>query len=86
MPKKRNYRDERLRLQLLRQWREEHGDVCPGSQWCQPTPHHTRDLTVDHIKPQAHGGTLQDGWRILCRQANSRRADRTGTTPPSRNW
>lgn len=82
----RNYRDENERRQILRRYRLEFGDVCPGSPWCSPTPHPETDLTVDHIKPQQHGGTLADGYRILCRTANSKRGNQVPPTPPSRRW
>lgn len=36
----------------------------------------TADLTVDHLKPHAHGGTAADGVRTLCRRCNSSRQDR----------
>ena len=36
----------------------------------------TRDLTVDHLKPHAHGGTAANGVRTLCRRCNSARRDR----------
>lgn len=71
----RDYKDERRRMQLLADYRNTHGDVCPGTPWCDTpnTPHPTTDLTVDHIKRRIDGGTLNDGWRIMCRTANSRR-------------
>jgi 5-methylcytosine-specific restriction endonuclease McrA len=36
----------------------------------------TTDLTVDHIKPRALGGTVADGLRTACRPCNSRRGAR----------
>lgn len=72
----RNTTDEHRRRQLLTAWRQHHGDWCPGAADLNHPPHPSTDLTVDHIVHQAHGGTLTDGWRILCRSANSARRDR----------
>ena len=57
---------QRTSARILKAWREEHGDWCPG--WI-PTghpPHDTSDLTVHHVDgPQ--GGALT----VLCRSENS---------------
>ena len=29
-------------------------------------------LTIGHVVPRAHGGTLADGWRVECLSCNSR--------------
>lgn len=34
------------------------------------------DLTADHIKPVAHGGTASDGVITMCRSCNSAKRDR----------
>lgn len=67
--------DERARRHILQQWRVVHGNICPGTAWCATPgePHPTKDLTVDHIIPQSAGGTLDQGWEIMCRSANSRK-------------
>lgn len=36
----------------------------------------TTDLTVDHVIPHAHGGTVLDGVRTLCRRCNAAKRDR----------
>lgn len=73
----RNYQDERQRAAILRQWRNTHGNICPGTPWCKTPniPHPCDDLTVDHVKPKAAGGTLADGWRIICRWGNTSRGN-----------
>lgn len=72
---RRDIADEKARIQILKHWRDTHGDYCPGTPWCDTpnVPHPTRDLTVDHIKRRRNGGTLTDGHRIMCRTANTRR-------------
>ncbi len=42
---------------MLRAWRGEHGDWCPG--YRRPA-HAARDLTVDHVVPLAAGGAPFD--------------------------
>lgn len=54
---------------MLRAWREQYGDVCPG--WRRP-PHAATDLTVDHVIPRSTRG----GLRVLCRSCNSTRGAR----------
>jgi 5-methylcytosine-specific restriction protein A len=44
---------QRLSARVLRAWRGEQGDWCPGYQ--RPA-HPARDLTVDHVIPLAAGG------------------------------
>ena len=48
---------QRLSARVLRAWRGEHGEWCPGYQ--RPA-HATADLTVDHVVPLAAGGALFD--------------------------
>ena len=61
---------QRLSARLLRAWRGEHGNWCPGYQ----RPAHTaRDLTVDHVIPLAASGAPFDigNCSVLCRSCNS---------------
>jgi 5-methylcytosine-specific restriction endonuclease McrA len=55
---------------VLRAWRGEHGDWCPGYQ--RPA-HPAADLTVDHVVPLAAGGAPFDvgNTAVLCRSCNS---------------
>jgi len=61
---------QRLSARVLRAWRGEHGDWCPGYQ--RPA-HHASDLTVDHVVPLAAGGAPFDiaNCAVLCRSCNS---------------
>jgi 5-methylcytosine-specific restriction endonuclease McrA len=43
-----------------------HASLC-GTRW---------NLTTDHIKPHAHGGTARDGVITMCRSCNSAKGDR----------
>ena len=73
----RDYQDERQRLHILADYRGQRGDVCPGTPWCttpnQPHPVASGDLTVDHTRGRAQGGTLNQGWAVMCRTANTRK-------------
>ena len=55
---------------MLRAWRGEHGDWCPG--YRRPA-HRASDLTVDHVVPLAAGGAPFDigNTSVLCRSCNS---------------
>ena len=61
---------QRLSARVLRAWRGEHGDWCPGYQ--RPA-HRAADLTVDHVVPLAAGGAPFDigNTAVLCRSCNS---------------
>ncbi|HUT78547.1 MAG TPA: HNH endonuclease [Polyangia bacterium] len=61
---------QRLSARVLRAWRGEHGDWCPGYQ--RPA-HPAADLTVDHVVPLAAGGAPFDigNTTVLCRSCNS---------------
>ena len=61
---------QRLSARVLRAWRGEHGDWCPGYQ--RPA-HGASDLTVDHVVPLAAGGAPFDigNTAVLCRSCNS---------------
>ena len=73
----RDYQDERQRSAILADYRGTKGDLCPGTPWCttpnQPHPVASGDLTVDHRVPRAGGGTLADGYTVMCRAANTRK-------------
>ena len=61
---------QRLSARVLRAWRGEHGNWCPGYQ--RPA-HPASDLTVDHVIPLAAGGAPFDigNTAVLCRSCNS---------------
>ena len=61
---------QRLSARVLRAWRGEHGDWCPG--YRRPA-HRASDLTVDHVVPLAAGGAPFDitNAAVLCRSCNS---------------
>ncbi len=61
---------QRLSARVLRAWRGEHGNWCPGYQ--RPS-HAAGDLTVDHVVPLAAGGAPLDigNCAVLCRSCNS---------------
>jgi 5-methylcytosine-specific restriction protein A len=61
---------QRLSARVLRTWRGEHGNWCPGYQ--RPA-HAAADLTVDHVVPLAAGGAPFDiaNTSVLCRSCNS---------------
>jgi len=68
---------QRLSARVLRAWRGEHGDWCPGYE--RPA-HHASDLTVDHVMPLAAGGEPFDvaSTSVLCRSCNSTKGASTG--------
>jgi 5-methylcytosine-specific restriction protein A len=61
---------QRLSARVLRAWRGEHGNWCPG--YLRPA-HAAADLTVDHVVPLAAGGAPFDiaNTAVLCRSCNS---------------
>jgi 5-methylcytosine-specific restriction protein A len=74
---------QRLSARVLRAWRGEHGNWCPGYE--RPA-HPARDLTVDHVVPLAAGGAPFDigNTAVLCRSCNSTKGasiDRGGVDP-----
>jgi 5-methylcytosine-specific restriction protein A len=80
---------QRLSARVLRAWRGEHGDWCPGYQ---RGAHRASDLTVDHVVPLAAGGAPFDigNTAVLCRSCNSTKGASTegggvahGATPIS---
>ena len=67
----------RLSARVLRAWRGEHGDRCPGYA---RAAHPATDLTVDHVVPLAAGGAPFDiaNTAVLCRSCNSTKGSSTG--------
>lgn len=64
----------KLSRRILKEWRIDHGDWCPGDD--RHPSHPSVDLTVDHVHPLASGGPLlpgRDGLRVVCRSGNSAR-------------
>ena len=61
---------QRLSARVLRVWRGERGNWCPGYQ---RHAHRAADLTVDHVVPLAAGGAPFDigNTAVLCRSCNS---------------
>ncbi len=70
---------QRLSARVLRAWRGEHGDWCPGYL---RAAHRAADLTVDHVVPLAAGGAPFDiaNCAVLCRSCNSTK----GASEPDR--
>ena len=68
---------QRLSARVLRAWRGERGDWCPGYR---RAAHRASDLTVDHITPLAAGGAPFDigNTAVLCRSCNSRKGAGVG--------
>ena len=67
---------QRISARVLRTWRGEHGDWCPGYQG---HAHTSADLTVDHVVPLAAGGAPFDiaNTAVLCRSCNSSKGEST---------
>ncbi len=61
---------QRLSARVLRAWRGEHGDWCPGYR---RAAHAAAELTVDHVVPLAAGGAPFEvtNCSVLCRSCNS---------------
>jgi 5-methylcytosine-specific restriction protein A len=59
-----------LSARVLRSWRGQHGNWCPGYQ---RDAHPAGDLTADHVVPLAAGGAPFDirNSAVLCRSCNS---------------
>ncbi len=65
--------ERRRRADAVTQWRDEHGDMCPGYQ---RPPHPASDLTADHVISVASGGREDGPLVVLCRSCNSRKGAR----------
>jgi 5-methylcytosine-specific restriction protein A len=61
------------RAQVVADWRNTHGDVCPG--W-ERDPHASTDLTADHVVAVGAGGAEQGPLTVLCRSCNGRKGAR----------
>jgi 5-methylcytosine-specific restriction protein A len=74
---------QRLSGRVLRAWRGEHGNWCPGYQ--RPA-HSAVDLTVDHVVPLAAGGAPFDiaNTAVLCRSCNSTKGASTDRASSAR--
>jgi 5-methylcytosine-specific restriction protein A len=68
---------QRLSARVLRTWRGERGNWCPGYG---RAAHAASDLTVDHVVPLAAGGAPFDiaNTSVLCRSCNSTKGASTG--------
>ena len=73
----RDYTDENQRRQILADHIKIRGNVCLGWEPFNHKPHHTDDLTVHHLVARAKGGTLDQGYTIICRSINSKIGSRT---------
>jgi 5-methylcytosine-specific restriction enzyme A len=67
---------QRLSARVLRAWRGQYGNWCPGYG---RDAHPASDLTVDHVVPLAAGGAPLDiaNLTVLCRSCNSTKGDGT---------
>ena len=72
---------QRLSARVLRTWRGEHGNWCPGYL---RDAHPASDLTVDHVVPLAAGGAPFDigNCAVLCRSCNSTKGASTDRGSP----
>ena len=61
---------QRRSVRVLRAWRGQHGNWCPGYR---RDAHASSDLTVDHVVPLAAGGAPFNiaNCAVLCRSCNS---------------
>ncbi|MBA2560048.1 MAG: HNH endonuclease [Propionibacteriales bacterium] len=68
------WRERKRRALVVRMWRADHGDVCPG--WQRPE-HPATDLTADHAVAVGAGGEQSGYLQVLCRSCNSAKGART---------
>ncbi len=68
-----SYAEEQRRAAVVRAWRAERGDVCPG--W-QRDEHAATDLTADHVVGVGAGGSEAGPLSVLCRACNGAKQDR----------
>jgi hypothetical protein len=81
-----NRAERKRRAAVVRAWREEYGDWCPGYL---VQAHATPDLTADHLDPVGPGGAGDGPLSVLCRGCNSRKRDGRRprqTVVRSRRW
>lgn len=64
-------RTRRRRAAVVAEWRQRHGDWCPG--YGVP-PHPATDLTAQHGDALVEGGDAGQVLTVLCRACNSRHA------------
>ena len=67
----------RVRDAFLRNWRYQHGNLCPG--YDRP-PHTDGILSLDHVIALADGGSLTDraNFAVLCTVCNARKGASKG--------
>lgn len=77
----RSHAERKRRAQVVKEWRTEHGDVCPG--WGVPAHVVVRPnyLTADHVVPFASTGSEDSPLAVLCNVCNGRK--RHTVTPPT---
>ncbi|AWZ25663.1 hypothetical protein CEJ39_17155 [Rhodococcus pyridinivorans] len=68
-----NYAELKRRRATVDAWRQQHGDWCPGYQ---RPPHHSTQLSADHITPVALGGAQDGPLGVLCISCNARKGNR----------
>lgn len=53
-------------------WQLRRRQAIDDQPWCQRCGA-TTNLTLDHLRPMARGGTMHDGVQVLCARCNARR-------------
>jgi hypothetical protein len=67
-----NRAERKRRAAVVRMWREQYGDWCPGYL---VAAHPDPDLTADHVVPVGAGGDPRGALQVLCRRCNSRKRE-----------
>jgi hypothetical protein len=57
---------------LVAEYRATVGDWCPGIPWLDVGAHPSADLTADHVRPVAQGGSEFGPRVVRCRSCNSK--------------
>jgi len=65
--------EDQARAAVVRTWRAQHGDLCPG--WGRPA-HYATDLTCDHVQPYALTRSEAGERAVLCTSCNSAKGAR----------
>lgn len=65
--------DTTRRAEAVDAWVATHGHWCPG--WGRPA-HYSEDLTADHVRSVASGGSETGRLTVLCRSCNSAKGSR----------